>query len=95
MGFRQPQQRQRPIGVAGAQGIERAVRADQRIGERLVGNAVFPDGLFQRVVDGLNHRHARTLPAVIVRASGRSHSRTALEVRPLGRPAIVTSRPPP
>ena len=55
--FRQPQQRQRAVGMAGAQAVECALRALEHRVQGAVGDAMRTDVLFERAVDGLNHRH--------------------------------------
>ena len=95
MGFRQPQQRQAAVGMARAQGIERGLGAVERGVERLVGNAVRPDVLFQRAVDGLDEWP--WLQDLICLSTSRKRTQrvhSALEVSPFGRPATVTSMPP-
>ncbi len=57
MGFRQPQQRQRAVGVARAQNFERPFGAAERIVQGLFGDAVRPDALLARAVDGLDDCH--------------------------------------
>ncbi len=68
MGARQPQQRQAAVGMARAQGFERGAGAVERIVQGLVGNAVRPDALLARAVDGLDNGHG--CPSVQPASSG-------------------------
>ena len=54
MRLRQAQQRQRAVGVARAQPVERAFGARQRGRQRVGGNAVRADVSSPRVIDGLD-----------------------------------------
>ena len=69
MGLRQLEQRQAAVGMARAQGFQRAVGTRERCVQRFVGNALRPDVLFERAVDGLCDRHRRfTAPAARIPA---------------------------
>jgi hypothetical protein len=57
MRARQREQRQAAIGVTLAEGFERGLGAVERGFQGAVGNAVRPDVLLQRAVDGLGDRH--------------------------------------
>ena len=83
--------------------VERGFGAAKRRVQGLVGDAVRPDVLFERAVDGLDDGHGRCLREIICQFAAARNGRNnagadysvPLEVSPLGRPATVTSMPPP
>ena len=97
VGFRQAQQRQAAIGVAGAQPIERALGSCQHSVECPRTDAVRPDVLFTRTLDRLGDVHTGICLESRGRRNGRNqrncYSVVPLDVRPFGLPAIVTSSP--
>ncbi len=90
----QPQQRQAAIGMARAQDFERRFGAPERRLQRVVGDAVPADVALACAVDGLDDWHEQKLFRND-RNNARAVYSVPLEVRPFGRPATVTSMPPP